>query len=55
VAEPGTETVGIFFDKAEAGELIIACSLWNIEEALGVLDERHRRRWLKLRKNLNEL
>jgi predicted nucleic acid-binding protein len=46
VAEPGTETVDIIFDKAETGELIIACSLWNIGEALGVLDERRRRGWL---------
>jgi len=46
VAEPGTEAVDIIFDKAEAGELIIALSLWNIGEALGVLDERRRRGWL---------
>ena len=39
VAEPGTETVDAIFDKAETGELTIALSLWNIGEALGVLDE----------------
>ncbi|MBC7130302.1 type II toxin-antitoxin system VapC family toxin [Candidatus Bathyarchaeota archaeon] len=46
VVEPGTETVDLIFDKAEAGELVIAFSLWNIGEALGVLDERCRRKWL---------
>lgn len=48
VAEPGTDTVDIIFDKAEAGELIIALSLWNIGEVLGVFDERRRRGWLTL-------
>ncbi|RLI12543.1 PIN domain nuclease [Candidatus Bathyarchaeota archaeon] len=46
VTEPGTQTIDIIFDKAEAGELIIAFSLWNIGEVLGVLDERRRRKWL---------
>jgi len=36
----------MIFDKAEAGKLVIAFSLWNIGEALGVLDERLRREWL---------
>jgi predicted nucleic acid-binding protein len=31
VAEPGTETVDIIFDKAETGELIIACSYGTLE------------------------
>ncbi|MEM2971963.1 MAG: type II toxin-antitoxin system VapC family toxin [Candidatus Bathyarchaeia archaeon] len=46
VVEPGTETVDMLFDKAEAGELVIVSSLWNIGEVLGVLDERRRREWL---------
>jgi predicted nucleic acid-binding protein len=46
VTEPGTETVDVIFDKAESGELLIAFSLWNIGEALGVLDERRRKGWL---------
>ena len=46
VSEQGTETTDIIFDKAETGELTISFSLWNIGEALGVLDERHRRGWL---------
>ncbi|MDI6846706.1 MAG: type II toxin-antitoxin system VapC family toxin [Candidatus Bathyarchaeia archaeon] len=46
VTETDTQTVDIIFDKAEAGELTIAFSLWNIGEALGVLDERRRRKWL---------
>lgn len=44
--EPGTQTVDIIFDKAEAGELVVAFSLRNIGEALGVFDERRRREWL---------
>jgi len=43
VVEPGTQTIDIIFDKAEAGELIISFSFWNIGEALGVLNERRRR------------
>ena len=46
VTEPGTETTDIIFDKAETGELTISISLWNIGEALGVLDERRRKAWL---------
>jgi len=46
VTETGTQTVDIIFYKAEAGEFIIAFSLWNIGEALGVLNERRRREWL---------
>jgi uncharacterized protein len=44
--EPGTEAIDTIFDKAETGELTIVTSLWNIGEALGVLDEKRRRRWL---------
>ena len=46
IDEPGTETTDIIFDKAEAGEIKITISLWNIGEALGVLDEKRRRGWL---------
>lgn len=46
VTELGTEATDIIFDKAEAGELTISISLWNIGEALGVLDERRRKAWL---------
>jgi predicted nucleic acid-binding protein len=46
VAEVGTETTDIIYDKAEIGELTITISLWNIGEALGVLDEKRRRGWL---------
>ena len=46
VTEQGTETTDIIYDKAETGELIITISLWNIGEALGVLDEKRRRGWL---------
>lgn len=46
LSEPGTETTDTIFDKAEAGELTVTFSLWNIGEALGVLDEKRRRGWL---------
>jgi predicted nucleic acid-binding protein len=46
VTEQGTETTDIIFDKAETGEITLTFSLWNIGEALGVLDEKRRRRWL---------
>jgi uncharacterized protein len=46
VSEPGTETVDLIYDKAETGELTITISLWNIGEALGVLDEKRRKGWL---------
>ena len=42
----GTETVDLIYDKAETGELTITISLWNIGEALGVLDEKRRKGWL---------
>jgi len=46
ITEPGTQIADIIFEEAEAGELTLTFSLWNIGEALGVLDERRRRRWL---------
>ncbi len=46
IYESETETIDVIFDKAETGELTIATSLWNIGEALGVLDEKRRRGWL---------
>jgi uncharacterized protein len=46
VSEPGIETVDLIYDKAETGELTITISLWNIGEALGVLDEKRRKGWL---------
>lgn len=46
IVESGTEAVDLIFDKAEIGELTIISSLWNIGEALGVLDEKQRRGWL---------
>jgi predicted nucleic acid-binding protein len=39
LSEPGTETIDMIFDKAETGELAVTVSLWNIGEALGILDE----------------
>ena len=46
IAEPGTSTADMIFDRAENGELLITLSLWNIGEIFGVMDQRRRRRWL---------
>jgi len=46
ITEPGTRTTDSVFDKAEAGELAITLSIWNLGEVFGVLDERRRRGWL---------
>jgi len=46
IIESGTNEIDLIFDKAEIGELTIITSLWNIGEALGVLDEKLRRGWL---------
>jgi uncharacterized protein len=46
ITEPGTEAADLIFEKAETGELVIVFSLWNIGEALGVLDEKRRKGWL---------
>lgn len=46
VQEPGTTAVDIIFDNASVGAVAIATSVWNIGEALGVLDYRRRRRLL---------
>jgi predicted nucleic acid-binding protein len=46
LTELGTETTDIIFDKAETGEITITFSLWNIGEAIGVLDEKRRKGWL---------
>jgi predicted nucleic acid-binding protein len=35
-------TVGLVYDRAEAGELSAVVSLWNFGEVLGVLDGRLR-------------
>jgi uncharacterized protein len=46
LTEDGTKVIDALFDKAEAGELVLTFSLWNIGEILGVLDEKRRRGWL---------
>ncbi len=46
VIEPGTDIISRVYSKALMGETIIAISLWNIGEVLGVLDKYYRRRWL---------
>jgi hypothetical protein len=40
VQEPGTRPIDIIFDKASAGAIAIATSVWNIGEAFGVFDYR---------------
>jgi predicted nucleic acid-binding protein len=51
VQEPGTQAIDLIFDKASAGAMIIATSAWNLGEAFGVLDYRHRRRLLTERES----
>jgi len=46
ITEPGTQTTDSIFDQAEAGELVVTFSIWNLGEVFGVLDERRRRGWL---------
>jgi predicted nucleic acid-binding protein len=46
VQESGSEVVASIYSKAWLGEGRIAFSLWNIGEALGVLDKYYRRGWL---------
>ncbi len=46
LTEAGTEVADVIFDKAEAGELAISVSLWNIGEVLGVLDAKRRQGWI---------
>jgi len=46
LAEAGTDVADEIFDKAEAGELVISVSLWNIGEVLGVLDAKRRQSWI---------
>jgi len=44
--EAGSSAVDEIFRGAEAGELVVVFSIWNVGEVLGVLDTRCRRRWL---------
>ncbi|MEM0049854.1 MAG: type II toxin-antitoxin system VapC family toxin [Candidatus Bathyarchaeia archaeon] len=46
ISEPGTSAADKIFDKCWEGELLIATSIWNIGEVLGVFDVRRRRKWL---------
>lgn len=46
IQEPGTPAVDIIFDRASVGGIVIATSVWNLGEAFGVFDYRHRRRLL---------
>ncbi|MEM1997087.1 MAG: type II toxin-antitoxin system VapC family toxin [Candidatus Bathyarchaeia archaeon] len=46
ISEPGSPAADKIFDKCWEGELLIATSIWNIGEVLGVLDIRRRRKWL---------
>jgi len=44
--EAGSSAVDEIFRGAEAGELVVVFSIWNIGEVLGVLDARCKRRWI---------
>ena len=46
VLETGTDLVKEAYIKALNGELALSFSVWNIGEALGVLDTYLRRKWL---------
>lgn len=46
ITEPGTQLTDTIFEGAEAGEFTLTFSLWNIGEALEILDERRRKGWL---------
>ncbi len=46
VQEAGTLAVDMIFDGASVDAVVIATSVWNLGEALGVLDYRRRRRLL---------
>ena len=41
--EPGSDCIDLVFTEAEAGDLVLTISVWNIGEALGVFDQRRRR------------
>ena len=47
VLEEGTGIVQDAYSKALQGETKMAFSVWNVGEALGVLDIYRRRKWLK--------
>ena len=47
VLEEGTDIVQDAYSKALQGETKLAFSVWNVGEALGVLDIYRRRKWLK--------
>jgi predicted nucleic acid-binding protein len=47
VLEDGTDVVQEAYTKALQGETKLSFSVWNIGEALGVLDTYQRRKWLK--------
>jgi len=46
VGEKGSRAADIIYEKAESGRHCIVISLWNVGEALGVLDSYHSRRLL---------
>ncbi|MEM2970478.1 MAG: type II toxin-antitoxin system VapC family toxin [Candidatus Bathyarchaeia archaeon] len=46
VLEDGTDQVQEAYNKTFQGETILAFSVWNIGEALGVLDIYRRRKWI---------
>lgn len=46
VSEKGSELLDKLYEKADTGELLLATSIWNLGEALGVLDMYKRRGWI---------
>ena len=46
IEEKGSEVIDKVYEKAEAGSIKTAFSIWNVGEALGVLDRYHTRKMI---------
>ena len=46
VVEDGSESVAQIYEEADAKEITICFSIWNIGEAIGVIDYYQRRNWI---------
>ncbi len=46
IAEKGSESVAEIYQKSDTKEISICFSMWNIGEAIGVIDQYQRRGWI---------
>ena len=46
IVEDGSDRVNEFYENALNGDLILAFSIWNIGETIGVFDKYYRRGWI---------